>query len=113
MKKSSPGTEGGAKTDVLTSRFHFTQAGGQSTETIDRLLFKPVMVIVDITHEPPAVVVPGLIDTNDKADEAFRLVEAARGCTSCAQRTRLPPGPASGPDDGYRRQVEKNVPALF
>jgi hypothetical protein len=84
MKKSSPGTEGGAKTDVLTSRFHFTQAGGQSTETIDRLLFKPVMVIVDITHETAAVVVPGLIDTNDKADEAFRLIEAARGCTSCA-----------------------------
>jgi hypothetical protein len=54
MKKSSPGTEGGAKTDVLTSRFHFTQAGGQSTETIDRLLFKPVMVIVDITHETVA-----------------------------------------------------------
>jgi hypothetical protein len=65
MKKSSPGTEGGAKTDVLTSRFHFTQAGGQSTETIDRLLFKPVMVIVDSTHETAAVVVPGLIDTND------------------------------------------------
>jgi hypothetical protein len=41
MKKSSPGppgTEGGAKTDVLTSRFHITYAGGQSTETIDRLL---------------------------------------------------------------------------
>jgi hypothetical protein len=63
MKKSSPGTEGGAKTDVLTSRFHFTQAGGQSTETIDRLLFKPVMVFVDITHETAAVVVPALIDT--------------------------------------------------
>ncbi len=111
MKKSSPGTEGGAKTDVLTSRFHFTQAGGQSTETIDRLLFKPVMVIVDITHETAAFVVPGRIDANDKADDAFRLFEAARGFTSCAQRTRLPPGPASGPDDGSRRRVEKNVPA--
>jgi hypothetical protein len=42
------------------------------------------MVIVDITHETAAVVVPGLIDTHDKADDAFRLVEAARGCTSCA-----------------------------
>ncbi len=111
MKKSSPGTEGGAKTDVLTSRFHFTQAGGQSTETIDRLLFKPVMVIVDITHETAAVVVPGLIDTNNKAHGAFRLVEAARRSTSCAQRTQLPPGPASGIDDGYRERVEKNVPA--
>jgi hypothetical protein len=69
------------------------------------------MVFVDITHETAAVVVPGLIDTNDKADEAFRLVEAARGCTSCAQRTRLPPGPATGHDDGYRERVEKNVPA--
>ena len=42
MKKSSPGppgTEGGAKTDVLTSRFHFTYAGGQSTATIDRPLY--------------------------------------------------------------------------
>jgi hypothetical protein len=111
MKKSSPGTEGGAKTDVLTSRFHFTQAGGQSTETIDRLLFKPVMILVDITHETAAVVVRGLIDTHDKADEAFRVVEAARRSTSCAQRTQLPPGPASGLEDRYRERVEKNVSA--